>query len=325
MSEWVQKFPGTSPSARDAFGMVLDEARNKVVLFGGLAGPNYPADLSNETWEWDGSTWTRIITAHAPLPVEDFGMTYDPVRHVVVLFGGQRLNIGYEQQTWEYNGVDWTQIITANKPDKRAGPGMTYDRANGYVLLFGGAVSFPDTGFNDTWTYNGTNWTHLTPATTPSGFRASPGITYDERNGYVLMFGGYASGGGTFQDTWRWNGTDWAHLFPATTPTGRYGVGFAYSANCNAVLMFGGQTDAGGGTVVNQTYQWDGINWTLESPVLSPSARRYMGMCKSPLAGQIVMFGGTVASVFWDDVNDTWVTCIPPLVANPFVKVHFDF
>jgi hypothetical protein len=42
---------------------------------------------------------------------------------------------------------------------------MAYDLTSGRLMLFGGAATF--TQFNDTWTYDGTNWTQQSPATSP--------------------------------------------------------------------------------------------------------------------------------------------------------------
>ncbi len=43
---------------------------------------------------------------------------------------------------------------------------MTYDAATGTVLLFGGRVN--GTVLSDTWSWDGTTWTQLTPATSPA-------------------------------------------------------------------------------------------------------------------------------------------------------------
>ncbi len=43
---------------------------------------------------------------------------------------------------------------------------MTYDAARGQVVLFGGYRSAHD--FGDTWTWDGTDWTQLSPVHSPS-------------------------------------------------------------------------------------------------------------------------------------------------------------
>ena len=50
---------GTAPDARSGAAMVYDSLRNKIVLFGGLAGSHYNFE---DTWEWDPPTgvWTNV-------------------------------------------------------------------------------------------------------------------------------------------------------------------------------------------------------------------------------------------------------------------------
>jgi hypothetical protein len=40
----------------------------KLVLFGGKRSPSYPAQPLNETWEWDGTTWTQRTPPTSPPP-----------------------------------------------------------------------------------------------------------------------------------------------------------------------------------------------------------------------------------------------------------------
>ena len=44
-------------TAGDSFAMAYDSARERIVLFGGRTDRS--GDL-NDTWEWDGRTWTRV-------------------------------------------------------------------------------------------------------------------------------------------------------------------------------------------------------------------------------------------------------------------------
>lgn len=54
---WTKLAPD-GPPARFMGEMAYDEARDRVVFFGGRPGLPHP-DL-NDTWEWDGSRWTAI-------------------------------------------------------------------------------------------------------------------------------------------------------------------------------------------------------------------------------------------------------------------------
>jgi hypothetical protein len=57
-TRWTRRRPPTSPPPRWSMGMVYDEARGRVVMFGGEY-LHYDYRYLGDTWTWDGSTWTR--------------------------------------------------------------------------------------------------------------------------------------------------------------------------------------------------------------------------------------------------------------------------
>ena len=61
---------------------------------------------------------------------------------------------------------DWTQKLPASSPSGRKGQAMAYDSAHGQVVLFGGYDN--RNRFNDTWVWDGTNWTQKGTPSTPS-------------------------------------------------------------------------------------------------------------------------------------------------------------
>ncbi len=59
---WSQQHPAVSPLPRLFASMAYDQAVGKVVLFGGkigvMSGGLLTETVTNETWLWDGTTWT---------------------------------------------------------------------------------------------------------------------------------------------------------------------------------------------------------------------------------------------------------------------------
>jgi outer membrane protein OmpA-like peptidoglycan-associated protein len=82
------------------------------------------------------------------------------------------------------------------------------------MVLFGGEN---DSLWGDTWTFNGTTWTELLPATSPPA-RVGASMAYDPATGNAVLFGGYGSGG-LLADTWTYSpATPGAPTITAATP-----------------------------------------------------------------------------------------------------------
>ena len=135
---------------------------------------------------------------------------------------------------------------------------MAYDSTRGKVVLFGG---YGDSYLlNDTWEWDGSNWTLYTPATKPS-VRYYHAMTYDSVRCKVVLFGG--SDGSNLNDTWEWDGTNWTQRSPATTLSARSGHSMAYDSARGKVVLFGGSYYINFSNLnINDTWEWDGTTWT---------------------------------------------------------------
>ena len=248
---WTQMSPATSPPARRGAAMTYDAGTNQVVLFGGQGSS---VDL-NDTWTWNGTTWTEKTPATSPSARDTAVMAYDPSSGLVVLFGGQGNGLNFLGDTWTWNGTTWTQQTPATSPSARGNAVMAYDATSGQELLFGGQGN--GTGFpflNDTWTWNGTTWTQLSPATSPP-LTGQAVMAYDANSGQELLFGGVNTGGSNILgDTWTWNGTTWTQQTPATSPEARFSATMAYDPSSGLVVLFGGGSNSG----------FLGDTWTLQ-------------------------------------------------------------
>ena len=65
-STWLKVNTPASPLGRWSHTMVYDTVSQRVMLFGGTS-PFSSSDLPmNDIWEYDGSTWTEIVTPNTP-------------------------------------------------------------------------------------------------------------------------------------------------------------------------------------------------------------------------------------------------------------------
>jgi len=292
--------------------MTYDPASGKVIMFGGDNGTTY----LNDTWSFDGTTWTQIDTQPAPPARAAAQMTYDSVTQKVVLFGG--FNGTYLGDTWLWDGttLQWTQATPAHQPTPVTGP-MLFPDPNGRADLFGG---FDGHFYQLTrWQWNGSDWTQLFPPTVPYA-RSLAAVATNTSTGQVVMFGGLADVNPT--NTWTYDGTTWTLESPAVQPLLVYAASAAFDPGLQGVVLFGGGS---GGVDQNTTWLWDqvGATWTQLSTVHPPPAREGAGMTYDTALDRVILFGGQDNNGYF---NDTWElvptsTPTPTPTATPTPRV----
>jgi len=305
-ANWSQKSPQTSPPPRnDSFAMAYDSVRKQTVM----VGENYGTALL-ETWIWDGINWTQKIPGRSPTPRSRHAMAFDTARGELVLFGGLALTGAILNDTWVWDGSTWTQKTPAASPPAEYSMAMAYDSAHGQIVMFA----------SDTWLWDGSNWTQKSSPSKPSARRLSS-MAYDSAHGQVVLFGGgsydFTS---LLQDTWLWDGSNWAFKPQANLPPARDSYAMAYDPVRQQVVMFGG-TDriycTSNCTVFNDTWIWDGSSWNRKVTGSSPSPRAATAMSYDPARDQIVLFGGFSGTSTL--LNDTWTWNGGPAASIPSI------
>ena len=115
--------PAAPPAmpARRAHAMALDEARGRIVVFGGLTSGGVPV---NDTWELAGGGWTRGAPAPPGLtPRSQAALTFLPSRQGMVLLGGHD-GAAYLSETWIYDsGCPLVELAPEALPPAKVGFG----------------------------------------------------------------------------------------------------------------------------------------------------------------------------------------------------------
>jgi hypothetical protein len=104
---WTEQHPAASPPARFDYGMAYDATRGNVILFGGERQIGDPSPF-DDTWMWDGTTWTELHPAHSPEARIVHGFVWDAKNQELVLVSGTD-NKQYFQDAWGWNGTDWVK------------------------------------------------------------------------------------------------------------------------------------------------------------------------------------------------------------------------
>ncbi|MCA8952821.1 MAG: hypothetical protein KDE27_25150 [Planctomycetes bacterium] len=237
--------------------------------------------------------WTQLSPALSPSGRAGAIGVSDGAR--ILVFGGKPSSTGEANDLWSFDGTNWTDITPTSGPlpPARDWYGAAWDTMRSRLVLFGGRSTALAADLGDTWEYDGTTWTQMTPANSPSPRRWTA-MTYDLARGETVLFGG-ATGTTYYDDTWTWNGTNWTPLAPATSPSIRGRGVLSYDLRRSETIYYGGR-DAGG--ALGETWKWDGSTWTQIVTANAPGSGGVPGLFAFAMTYDFVrdrhvIFGGT--------------------------------
>lgn len=139
------------------------------------------------------------------------------------------------------------------------------------------------------------------------GTMAQPAsMPYDAARGRSILLGATVNGAllAEATRTAEWDGANWSEHTSATAPPPRFWPAAAYDLARRRVVLFGGNTTIFASRPVDETWEWDGANWTQRMPALRPPARQAAGTTYDALRQRVVLFGGEDATLA--ALADTW-------------------
>jgi Kelch motif/Galactose oxidase, central domain len=236
-----------------------------VMVYGGQGASNL-AGVFQDTWTFNGTTWT--LQAPSTIP---YGR-YNPEAAYLagtgaVMFGGQIVG-QLLNETWIWNGTTWSQVTVANGTGPSARVGHCMAASTTKVVMFGGQGT--NQQFNDTWTFNGTTWTNLglSSAASPS-VRDGACMAWDSVNSVFVMFGGQNEYN-FLKETWTFNPTTniWTQVSVpnGTGPSGRIFAQMAFDTVSNTTIMFGGNDASNTHVAGSETWSFNAATstWTAK-------------------------------------------------------------
>ncbi len=211
--DWTNPTVVTSPPARGEAAMAYDPKRHEVVLFGGGASAGDAGISFDDTWVWDGTTWTQRLPEPRPAARRGAVLAWDPSSEQLVLFGGRTfLTTGTAtsevklSDTWTWDGTAWTEHTSLlRSPSPRHRAAFATDAARGTLVLFGGEDASGTVA--DSWEWNGTAWRPLPAVDSPSG-RSGHAMTSSPDGAGLVVFGGADASSTALGETRRlqWSG-----------------------------------------------------------------------------------------------------------------------
>jgi hypothetical protein len=289
-----------APTPRYSPGVAFDEKRQRLVMFGGYIRGTYPG----ETWEWDGSHWTKAGETGPDgrnFPV----MVFDASRGKVVLFGGDTRLSGALGDTWEWDGRIWSKV-SGEGPPPRSLHGMAYDANRRKTVLFGGRDG--EKFLTDTWELALGGWKKVADTGPPP--RMMPAMAYHQQEKKVMVVGGNRAAGtptaaDVLGDVWAWDGVIWKEIPGGPSPRDHSAATF--NPIGGGVMVIGGSAPTG--EAVADGWTFAGGRWvSLATGELG--ARAGHRLSTDQRNRRVFLYGGfagnTAAGDLWEYTVTGW-------------------
>jgi hypothetical protein len=295
------------PTARLYTDMAFEANTGRMVLGPGQ-GPFGP---QNDTWTYDGSTWTNHGNSATVTPRSQPAICYAPGIGTM-LFGGGVYPTTYHNDTWRFLGTQWLNTVVYGAPPPRMGHDMVWASNWNCMVMFGG---YNGSTLGDSWSlttsFPGVQWNQmLVPNTIPP--RQSHAMAFDPRRDRLVVFGGADANGQFLGDTWEMApaafGWQWIQRTPAQSPPRRWQHKMDYDPARGVVVMTGGYGNPQCGQYcashLNDVWEYDGDTWTQRVPSTSlPAVREGAGFAYDSQRQRFVMQGGSGSTPF---PGETW-------------------
>lgn len=297
-------------------------------LFWGLCGAKRAA----------AQTWVQLApTGPTPSAPSNMNAVYDAAGNAMIVFGGESMPRNSATTVLSNaNGLGGMSAWAALSPMGQLPPGrdvhsVVYDSAHDRMIIFGG-FSAGGPLLNDTWVLSNASgsagspsWAQLSPTGELPPPLAAHTAVYDPASNRMIVFGGCTGSTSLcnvgLNDTWvltNANGLggtpQWIKLQPSgPLPPGRNSHTAAYDPASNRMIIFGGATNGGGGTILNDTWVLANANglggtpqWIQLIPSTTIPGRFNHTAIYDPTTNRMTVFSGAVDTAH-HETNQVWV------------------
>jgi hypothetical protein len=290
------------PMSSFGYALAYFPPARQVLLFGGI--DNYA-----NTWLWNDHGWTHAHPSASPPGRFDAAVAYDPVMHVVMVYGGRLAPGQVVDDTWAWDGKTWRELDAGTgSPPPGDGSVMAWDERLATMVLVvpGPSVESPQA---ETWIWTGTHWSRQRNGDFPTNVSPGP-IAYDPVSNSLLGVGlRYESSTSSTVVMLRWDGTAWRELSTSHTPPSIV-AGLALDPMSDRLLLVCDPLQLQSNN--EAVWMWTGADW--QSRGLFLGALQPGGLVTDADDGRVLLFGNAVEAAqglpqpvhVWEWEGSTW-------------------
>ena len=291
------------------FGLLLLSACSQAVEMPSVVTTEPPTEILTPTLPPTATVPPLTATASTSVssPVLEAGQWayifyHGGLRQVVMVNGGPERGKPADDplELWSWDGTQWSLIgADADGPAWRNWPAVAYDTVRDVLVIHGGLQA--GRHFDETWEWDGQNWTQFTGS--GPGSREGALMVYDAARGKSLLFGGSTPDMQIHGDTWEWDGQAWTQVSEAG-PAPRFPGGMVYDPARQHVLLYSGHfaDSSGEFTQFDDLWAWDGNIWReLIVDGTTPGHRTHAGFVYDPETKRVLLVGSG-SDIFLPDV-----------------------
>ncbi len=270
-----------------------------MLVFGGVGTSGKLGDL----WELRlaDNAWNRLSVSGGPSPRMTAAAISDPVRHRMVMVGGDAETASDEVWALDFQTDTWSLL--------GRGPSPRFDVAgttDGTRAWFYAGFSAPFATLDDLWELDlaTDTWTQLQPTGDKPSARSNVGLAHHA--GALYVTGGHGAVAAT-PDTWRYllGEQRWEKLSPAGSNPANAHYAYATDSSCGVLWLFGGDNVDYRDVAFTTALTLEDQPRFVDLPTANfPPARRHATAVFEPASTSLIVVGGWqgMSSI----LNDSW-------------------
>ena len=185
--DWTE-VAASGPPGRYGASAAYDPSSGTILVFGGIDSVSTQHFL-DESWSWDGTTWTQLAPSKSPPARAQARLLTLASTREVLLMGGQGVCGSHCPGLWAWSDGNWALLPVSGGPTFSDNIAAAFDPSLRAIVAVASGSLVSGAG-PDTWAFDGQTWATIISGAPPMSARYRAGAAYDPLRKLTVVFGG---------------------------------------------------------------------------------------------------------------------------------------